>query len=241
MSKQAPKAETPLCQLDKVSFVASGRTILDSISFSISPGEKISIVGPNGGGKTLLLRLIVGAGAPTEGSITIAKGTVIGYQPQQNTLDRSIPLSARALLNMTHDSSADSQLDEVVALLQLSKGMLDSQLTLLSGGERQMVMIARAMLRNPQLLILDEPGTYCDSNRLSLLYAAIERFSDASGCATLCVSHDISRVLAHSDHILCINHKLECEGGPEDIIQDSQIESLLDAENIGLYRHDHDH
>lgn len=228
-----------MCRVDKLCFAIQERTILQDISFTITAGEKVSIVGPNGGGKTMLLRMLIGAIAPSSGTIALAPGTVIGYQPQQNSIDPSIPLSARALLQLNSVASA-SDFAEIAELLQLKESILDSQLTRLSGGERQLILIARAMLRRPQLLILDEPGTYCDNRRLAMLYGAIERFSDATGCAILCVSHDLSLVLAHTDHTMCIDCKLMCEGGPEYIVSDPKFMQLSHNENVGIYKHRHD-
>ena len=233
-------ADAPLVQLTNVTVDFGSRRVLDSINLSIAPGTKVSIVGPNGGGKTTLLKVLLGSLKPTAGTVHSKANLTVGYQPQRTVVDPSMPLSVRSLLQLTATNKNDEHLAAYLATLELPRSCLTAQVTTLSGGERQRVMIARAMLSNPELLVLDEPGTYCDQRNLSALYQVVENFSATSNCATLVVSHDITRVLAHSDHILCISTSLLCEGGPDQIVRDTEFETLFgEPAFTGIYRHRH--
>lgn len=229
-----------LVRAEGVSVRAGSRTILEDISLEIRSEEVVSIVGPNGGGKTTLLKVLIGSREPSAGTVLRAEGLTVGYQPQRTRIEPSMPMSVRALLRLAAPGGSDGEMAAALEGLGLSRGALDSQATELSGGERQLVMIARAMLCRPQLLVLDEPGTYCDPHRLSELYAVIERFVEESKCATVLVSHDISRVLAHSDRIHCIDVRLLCEGGPEQVSRDAEFEEMFgEPAHTGIYRHRH--
>ena len=229
-----------LVRTDNVSVRVGTRTILKDISLEISEGKVISIVGPNGGGKTTLLKVLIGTRRPSSGTVWRNEEMSVGYQPQRTTIDASMPLTVRALLRLTAKDGSEDRLASTLETLGLEGNLLEAQATSLSGGERQLVMVARSMLCEPQLLALDEPGTYCDPKRLSELYSVIEGYARDSGCATVLVSHDISRVLAHSDHIHCINKRLLCEGGPEQVTRDAEFEEIFgEAAHTGIYRHRH--
>lgn len=228
-----------LVALDDVSYSVGDKSILESITTRIRRGELLSILGPNGGGKTSLLRLVLGIRQPTGGSIKRLPMR-IGYQPQQTNLNPAMPLSVAALLALGARDPSRAALSARLEMLGLDPKLLDAQVGQLSGGQRQLVSIARAMLREPDLLVLDEPGSYCDPRSMSKLYRAIEEFSDQQGCATICVSHDITRVLKHSDHILCIERRVICEGGPADIVRDTEFEEVFGEQaHTGLFTHRH--
>lgn len=229
-----------LLRVRNVSFKVGSRTILDDISLEVKEGELVSIVGPNGGGKTTLLKILIGSNKPTDGEVWRDKDLTVGYQPQRTRVAPSMPLSVRALLRLTAFDGSDENLGAAIEELKLGKKLLEAQVTSLSGGERQLVMVARAMLCRPRLLALDEPGTYCDPQRLSELYSTIERFVEQNGCTTIMVSHDISRVLSHSDHVHCIDRRLLCEGGPEHVARDAEFEEIFgQPAHTGIYKHRH--
>lgn len=236
-----PSSHTPaLVELCDVSVVRDGKVLLEDINLAIHPSELVSIVGPNGGGKTTLMKLIVGSISPSTGTVARQAKLHIGYQPQRSRVAWHIPLTVRDLLHTANGNTAIDQGLDLLASFSLKANILGRQVTSLSGGERQCVMIVRAMLKRPDLLALDEPGTYCDQRNLSEMYARIENWARELGCATVIVSHDISRVLAHSGHVYCINKRLVCEGGPDHVVQDTEFEALYgEAGHTGIYRHRH--
>lgn len=229
----------PLLELEQVSVVRDSRTLLENISLKIHHGELVSILGPNGGGKTTLIKLITGSITPTTGKVLRKPRLRISYQPQRSMIAEHIPLTVRDLLQIGNQASvADCQ--EQLDAFVLPADILKRQVTSLSGGERQNVMIVRAFLQRADLLILDEPGTYCEHRKLSDMYARIEKFARDAGCATVMVSHDLSRVLEHSDHIYCLDRKIVCDGGPDRIIADAEFEELYgERGHAGIYRHNH--
>lgn len=232
----------PLVELANVSVERDGRKIIDELSLTISSGDLVSILGPNGGGKTTLIKLLAGTLAVSSGEIRRRDNLRIGYQPQRSVINTYLPLNAREyLLQNTHAST--EEIHAHLAGFALKESLLDQQVGSLSGGERQVLTIVRTFLRKPDLLLLDEPGTYCEHKKLSEMYAKIEDYSRSSGCATVMVSHDLSRVLQHSDHIYCINSRLVCDGGPDRIVDDLEFEKLFGEKGrFGIYQHDtHNH
>ena len=238
-----PEAESDnkvIIRAENVSVRIGARAILDQISLEVREGEVVSVVGPNGGGKTTMIKVLVALRNPTSGSVWRMPGKSIGYQPQRSQIDPSMPLSVRSLLTLTAKDGSEENLAETLEELGIGRKLLDAQASSLSGGERQLVMVARSMLCEPNILALDEPGTYCDPKRLSELYAVIERFVEKTGCTTLLVSHDISRVLSYSDHIFCIDKRLLCKGGPEQVTRDSVFEEMFgQPTHTGIYKHRH--
>lgn len=236
---QQQPAGDELLSLDGIGVRRDERTILEDISLAIRAGELVSIIGPNGGGKTTLLKVIAGSDEPSSGSVRRRPGLRIGYQPQRSQVAEHIPLQVRNLLRHGSDASEEECVEHLEGL-GLDAGFMGSEVASLSGGERQRVMIVRAFLRRPQLLLLDEPGTYCEHRKLSEMYERIESFSRSCGCATVMISHDLSRVLAHSDRIYHIDRRIKCEGGPESIAEDTEFMVLTGEQgHTGIYRHRH--
>jgi zinc transport system ATP-binding protein len=225
-----------------VHFARAGRIILEGIDLDLAPGEIVTLIGPNGAGKTTLVRILLGLERPDRGTITRRAGLAVGYAPQRFDRDPAIPMTvARFLaLGSKHTTAqAEAALDEVGAAR-----VIGQQLSQLSGGELQRVVLARALLRQPGLLVLDEPVRGVDYTGEAELYDLIGRIRDVRGVGILLVSHDLHVVMAQSDRVICINRHICCSGQPETVAQHPEYVRLFGAEaarSFALYQHQHDH
>lgn len=231
-----------LVSLNGVSLTYGGRTVLSNVDFQIHKGEIVTVVGPNGSGKSSLLRNVIGAVKPTVGSVSRKKGLRIGYVPQKLHIDPTLPLTVRRFLSLPKhvpDSIAEA------ALVQAGVAALsDRQMTNLSGGQFQRVLLARALLCKPDLLILDEATQGLDQPGSAAFYRQIEAVRQDIGCAVLMVSHELHVVMAASDRVICLNGHICCEGAPEHVASAPEYRALFGTGTHGalaLYRHEHNH
>ena len=217
-------------------------TVLQNVTLDIRSGEIITIVGPNGSGKSTLLRTLIGAAMPFEGSLTRKSGLRIGYVPQKLHIDQTLPMSVARFLSLPHKISANAR-DEALAQAGAS-ALADRQMSDLSGGQFQRVLLARALLGKPELLILDEATQGLDQPGSAAFYRQIETLRQTLGCAVLMVSHDLHVVMAASDRVMCLNGHVCCEGTPHVLANAPEYRALFGSGTQGalaLYRHDHDH
>ncbi|MCD9149681.1 zinc ABC transporter ATP-binding protein ZnuC [Pseudophaeobacter flagellatus] len=232
----------PLISLQNLSVRFGGNTVLSNVSFAISAGEIVTIVGPNGSGKSTLLRSIIGAQHPDQGQINRSPGLRIGYVPQKLHIDPTLPMTVRRFLSLPQRVS-DQQ--AATALEQAGAGQLASrQMVNLSGGQFQRVLLARALLCAPQLLILDEATQGLDQPGSAGFYQQIETLRETLGCAILMVSHELHVVMAASDRVICLNGHICCEGEPEQVASAPEYRALFGSGTQGalaLYRHEHNH
>ena len=216
--------------------------VLRDVTFSIDRGEIVTIVGPNGSGKSSLLRAVIGALQPVSGTVTRAKGLRIGYVPQKLHIDPTLPLTVHRFLNLPHRQTPS---DIAAALTRAGVPELaDAQMGQLSGGQFQRVLLARALLSRPDILILDEATQGLDQPGAASFYRQIEEVRRELGVAVLMVSHDLHVVMAASDRVLCLNGHICCEGSPEVVADAPEYRALFGTGTQGtlaLYRHDHDH
>jgi zinc transport system ATP-binding protein len=219
-----------------------GRKVLDAVSLTVTPGEIVSLVGPNGSGKTTLVRVILGLTKPDAGTVTLRPGLRIGYVPQRLAVDAVLPLSVGRFLALGRRASAERQgvvLEEVGA-----RHLLDLPFAELSSGEQQRVLLARALLRAPDLLVLDEPVQGVDMTGRSALYQMIARIKRERGLGVLMVSHDLHLVMAATDEVVCLNHHVCCSGRPEVVSRHPEYIALFGEDvsrALAVYTHAHDH
>jgi zinc transport system ATP-binding protein len=220
----------------------SGRTILQGIDIDIAANEILTLIGPNGAGKTTLVRVLLGLEAPDKGSTLRKPGLVVGYVPQRFEVDRAIPLTVARFVGLGRGAEDD---DIARVLGEVGAGQLgERQLSELSGGELQRVVLARALVRSPNVLVLDEPVRGVDYVGEAELYTLIGRLRSEHGFGVLLVSHDLHVVMAQSDRVMCLNRHVCCSGVPESVAQHPEYARLFGpqaARAFGLYHHSHDH
>ncbi len=225
-----------------ISLTLHKNTILHDISLTVSEGEIVTVVGPNGAGKTMLLRVLLGLQKPTQGQVWLRPQLRIGYMPQKLKIEPTLPLTVKRFLciNKNYDNeSLQSVLNEVGAT-----SLSDHSFHVLSGGEVQRVLLARALLNKPQLLVLDEPVQGVDINGQRSLYQLIAHLRERWKCGVLLVSHDLNFVFAASDKVICLNQHICCAGKPEKVAKDPQYTQIFGEsgiEHLALYTHHHDH
>ena len=231
-----------LIEAKDVGIDLSSRTILHGITMSVKEGEIVTILGPNGSGKTTLLRILSGALEPTRGHLTRRDDLRIGYTPQRLALDTTMPLTVErflALVANTTRKDRETAMERVG--LQTTKS---EQLSSLSGGQFQRALLARAILRKPNLLALDEPTQGLDQPGTAAFYTLIEELREETGCAVLMVSHDLHVVMSASDRVLCVNGHICCEGTPTVVSHAPEYRAMFGKGTEGalaLYQHHHDH
>jgi zinc transport system ATP-binding protein len=219
-----------------------GRQILSGVDLRLSGNEIVSLIGPNGAGKTTLIRAILGLLPHQEGRIETAPGLVIGYMPQRLVIDTALPLTVRRFLRM----AAKVGRGDIGTVLRETgvPHLHNAQVQEISGGELQRVLLARALLRNPDLLVLDEPAQQVDFQGQIDMFELIERLRRARGCGVLVVSHDLHMVMRATDRVLCLNGHICCSGAPEAVSTHPEYVALFGrraAESVALYHHDHRH
>jgi len=229
--------EQILIQLEKVGKEYRHKTALHGIDLKISAGQIISLIGPNGAGKTTLARLVLGLEKPTSGSIERKKSLNVGYMPQKVHIDSTLPLTVLRFLQLAEpDTELCLKALERVNILKLSKESIQT----LSGGEMQRALLARALLRQPELLVLDEPVQGVDIIGQEALYQLITELRDELGCAILMVSHDLHLVMSATDEVVCLNQHICCHGNPEQVSDNPAYLELFGAK-AALYTHNHNH
>jgi len=233
---------TALISARGLGLVRNGRDLLDDIDLDIRKREIVTLIGPNGAGKTSLVRVLLGLETPDRGEVRRQKNLRVGYVPQRFDVDAVIPMTVERFLKLGGEVSPA----RIGAILnEVSAGHTrHRQLSQLSGGELQRVVLARALLRDPDLLVLDEPVQGVDYTGETELYNLIARLRDERGFGVLLVSHDLHIVMARSDRVVCLNRHVCCSGVPETVAQHPAYARLFGAEAaraFAVYRHHHDH
>lgn len=231
-----------LVHVEDLSVRYGARIVLSRVSLSIESGEIVTIVGPNGSGKTSLLRAIIGAVKPFQGRVTQGTGVKIGYVPQKLHIDETLPMTVTRFLKLPGGVTA-ADIDQALkqaGVPDLSK----AQLSHLSGGQFQRVLLARALIGKPDLLLLDEATQGLDQRGSASFYQQIESVRQDTGCAVLMISHELHVVMSASDRVICLNGHVCCEGTPAVVASAPEYRALFGTGTGGalaLYRHEHDH
>lgn len=229
-----------LLELERVSVRLSNRVILQAVSLELRRSEIVTVIGPNGAGKSTLVKVALGLIKPAQGRVQRSQDLRIGYMPQRLHIDASLPLSALRFLQL---GGADRPA-ATTALAEVEMAGMETQpLAALSGGELQRVLLARALLRKPDILVLDEPVQGVDLAGQTAMYDLIGALRQRHHCGVLMVSHDLHWVMAKTDHVVCLNQHVCCQGHPEQVGSDPAYQALFgdSTHNIAPYHHHHNH
>ncbi len=231
-----------LVSVENLSVTLGGNKVLTNVSLTLEPGEIVTIVGPNGSGKSTLLRAILGAVEGQTGTVTHAPNLRLGYIPQKLAIDPTLPMTVGRFLGLPRKVAPAllrAALEQAGAEALEARQMVD-----LSGGQFQRVLLARALLNRPQLLILDEATQGLDQPGSAAFYERIANVRSDIGCSVLMVSHELHVVMAASDRVICLNGHVCCSGAPEHVASAPEYRALFGSGTQGalaLYRHEHDH
>lgn len=238
----APFDANALISARGIGITRNGRDQLIDVSLDIAPREIVTLIGPNGAGKSTLVRVLLGLEKPDRGKMQRRADLRIGYVPQRFDSDAVIPMTVERFLAL----GMEGDKPRIVRMLEQvdASSVRHQQIGELSGGELQRVVLARALLRRPNLLVLDEPAQGVDYSGEADLYNLIGRLRDEAGFGVLLVSHDLHIVMARSDRVICLNHHVCCSGMPEAVAQHPSYARLFGpqaARAFAVYRHHHDH
>ena len=229
-----------LIKLSRLSLEKGGRLILDKVDLSVRQGEIVTVIGPNGAGKTSLVKVLTGLEKPTSGIIHGVPNLVVGYMPQRVHIDHTMPLTVARFLRLVREVS-DSKRDDVLNLVK-AQHLQQRMMVHLSGGELQRVLLARALLRSPQLLVLDEPAQGLDVTGQIELYSLIEQIRGSQGTAIVLISHDLHWVMAKTDQVICLNRHICCSGHPHLVSKEPAFRDLFGlpaGDGLAPYAHPH--
>lgn len=232
----------PLIQLKNISLTFGTQTVLEQINLTIFPNSITTIVGPNGGGKSSLLKVLLKLQQASSGEVIHQEGLKIGYVPQKFYLDPSIPLTVEKFLSLKPCATLQ-QCESSLELFNITH-LRRQNMQKLSGGELQRVLLARAILDRPDILVLDEPMQGVDITGQNELYQLLNKTRNWLNCTILMVSHDLNIVMANTDEVLCINRHICCAGTPEVVSNDPSFIHLFGdqfAKNVAVYTHKHNH
>ena len=240
------KTNQTLAYLENISLKLNDQQILQNINLQINKGEITTLVGPNGGGKTSIARILIGILNPNSGKVFIKEGSKIGYMPQKLEIEKTIPLRVIDFLELFSNFQTKSITHKIHQLFNKLniKNILEKSIHHISGGEMQKTLLVRALINNPDILVLDEPTGSMDISAQAEFYQIIEEIREQKNCAILIISHDLHIVMQKTNHVICVNNHICCSGSPESINNHPEYLSLFGKkpiDNIAIYSHHHDH
>lgn len=230
-----------LIDISKLEVKYGSKKVLQNINLSLNANEIVTIVGPNGSGKTTLFKAIIGSVPLSKGKISIKPNLRIGYVPQQLKVDQTLPITVERFLKLATRNNND--IEKMIAFFG-SENIFREQINSLSGGQMQRVLLARALVNKPEILLLDEATRGLDQPGIAAFYRKIENISKETNCAVLMISHDLHVVMRASDRVICVNGHICCQGTPENVATSQEYQTLFGSNidgSFALYRHKHDH
>lgn len=233
---------SPLVSLNDAGVERAGRWLVRGINLTVQAGEIVTLIGPNGSGKSTTAKMALGILKPDEGQVSCLPGLKVGYVPQKMSLDWTMPLSVERFMRLTQRVKP-TELEAALEQTGIS-ALRHSEVRDLSGGEFQRTLLARAIARKPDLLVLDEPVQGVDFAGENALYELISTIRDHIGCGVLLISHDLHVVMAATDRVVCLNGHVCCQGTPSAVATSPEYQRLFGewaAAGLAVYEHHHDH
>ena len=230
-----------LVKLNKVGFRQNKKWLVEGVSLEVKKGKIITLIGPNGSGKSTTAKIALGIYKDIEGSVEKNTNRV-GYVPQKITIDWTLPLRVKDFMILT-EVLKEEEIDDALSLTGVMH-LKNKNLGNLSGGEFQRVLLARAISKKPELLVLDEPVQGVDYTGEIALYELIKKISDTLNCGILLISHNLHVVMSKTDHVVCLNGHVCCSGTPKDVVKNNEYKSLFGdraSQILSIYEHKHDH
>ena len=238
MSKKNKKI---LLKVENASFSQNNKWLVRGVSLEVKQGEIVTLIGPNGSGKSTTAKIALGIFKNTEGEVNKFTNK-IGYVPQKISIDWTLPIRVIDFMSLIEEPS-DDQINIALNLTSVEH-LRNKNLSDLSGGEFQRVLIARAISKKPELLVLDEPVQGVDYTGEIALYELIKKISDTLNCGILLISHDLHMVMTATDHVVCLNGHVCCSGSPLDVAKNNEYKALFGekaSQILTTYQHKHDH
>ena len=230
-----------LVKLNEAGFSLNNKWLVKGVSLQVEKGKIVTLIGPNGSGKSTTAKIALGIYKKIDGSVEKYTNKV-GYVPQKISIDWTLPLRVNDFMVLT-ESLQDDAIEEALSLTGV-KHLKNKNLGNLSGGEFQRVLLARAISKKPELLVLDEPVQGVDYTGEIALYELIKRISDTLNCGILLISHDLHTVMTATDHVVCLNGHVCCSGSPMDVAKNNEYKTLFGeqaSQILSVYEHKHDH
>ena len=230
-----------LVELNKAGFKQNNKWLVEGVSLKVEKGKIVTLIGPNGSGKSTTAKIALGIYKDIEGSVKKYTNKV-GYVPQKISIDWTLPLRVHDFMTLTENINDDA-INEALSLTGVMH-LKNKNLGNLSGGEFQRVLLARAISKKPELLVLDEPVQGVDYTGEIALYELIKKISDTLNCGVLLISHDLHTVMAATDYVVCLNGHVCCSGTPIDVAKNNEYKTLFGeqaSQILSIYEHKHDH
>ena len=230
-----------LVKLKDVGLKRNDKWLVKGVSLVVEKGKIITLIGPNGSGKSTTAKIALGLHKNIEGEVQKLTNK-IGYVPQKISIDWTLPLRVKDFMLLTDDLN-DKLIDEALTLTGVDH-LKNKNLGNLSGGEFQRVLLARAISKKPELLVLDEPVQGVDFTGEIALYELIKKISEKLNCGILLISHDLHTVMSATDHVVCLNGHVCCSGSPLDVAKNKEYKALFGeqaSQTLSIYEHKHDH
>ena len=230
-----------LVKLKDVGLKRNDKWLVKGVSLVVEKSKIITLIGPNGSGKSTTAKIALGLHKNIEGEVQKLTNK-IGYVPQKISIDWTLPLRVKDFMLLTDDLN-DKLIDEALTLTGVDH-LKNKNLGNLSGGEFQRVLLARAISKKPELLVLDEPVQGVDFTGEIALYELIKKISDQLNCGILLISHDLHTVMSATDHVVCLNGHVCCSGSPSDVARNNEYKALFGeqaSQTLSIYEHKHDH
>ncbi|WP_081696400.1 ATP-binding cassette domain-containing protein [Thiomicrorhabdus sp. Kp2] len=252
---QFSQNQKPLIKAENISHQFGSNSVLQQISLQIFPKEIVTLIGPNGAGKSTLLKILLGLIKPSQGLVTRQANLQIGFMPQKIQIDPTLPMTVKRFLELglpqTHflkslvrgrfqATHSNTLIEKTTHDLDINE-LLNQPIQKVSGGEMQRILLARALIRKPNLLVLDEPVQGVDLQGQTEIYDYINKIRHEYGCGILMVSHDLHIVMKHTDEVLCLNQHMCCTGHPQNVSKSSEFQALFGdlSESLAFYEHHH--